>query len=203
MIRVLLVDDHPIVRAGLIAVLETDPDLVVVGQASSGPEALVEVERTDPDVVLMDLRMPGGDGTEAMRAMCATGRARPRVLVLTTYDSPRDVRGALSAGAHGFLLKDTPRAELIDAVRRVAEGSAVLTQEQLRALSGADEGAHLTPRERDVLREIARGGTNREASARLFISETTLKTHLARCFDKLGVSDRAAAVHRAYDLGIL
>ncbi|MDO5501297.1 MAG: response regulator transcription factor, partial [Propionibacteriaceae bacterium] len=199
MIRVVIADDHPIVRDGIVAILERDGDITVVAEASGGREAVALVAREQPDVVLLDLRMPEGDGVDAIRELRAISRDTPRILVLTTYDTDDDIRRALAAGADGYLLKDTPRAELVGAVRQLAAGRPVVTPEVLRVMAappaaGDRAAIPLTARERDVLREVAAGGTNREAAARLFISETTFKTHLARVFDKLGVSDRAAAV---------
>lgn len=203
MIRVVIVDDHPVVREGLAAVLGAAGDLDVVGDAPDGLAALGVVERSGPDVVLMDLRMPRGDGIEAIRALRARSAATPRVLVLTTYDTDGMVRAALDAGADGLLLKDTPGPELIDAVRRVHAGMRVLAPRAAALLTAGDESTRLTGRELDVLREIADGGTNRAAADRLFISETTLKTHLSRAFDKLGAHDRVAALRIARERGLL
>lgn len=203
MIRIVIADDHPIVRDGLTAILERDPGIEVVGQAAGGREAVTLITELQPDVVLMDLRMPEGDGVSAIRALRAQSGAAPRILVLTTYDTDADIRRSLEAGADGYLLKDTPRGELLAAVRQLAEGRPVLTTKALNVLSGRGREVPLTERELEVLREVAAGGTNREAASRLFISETTLKTHLTRVFDKLGVGDRAAAVRVAYDRGLL
>lgn len=203
-IRIVIADDHPIVRDGLAALLQRDPDIAVVGEASGGREAVAVIAREQPDVVLMDLRMPDGDGVEAITELRRASRLTPRILVLTTYDTDNDIRRALEAGADGYLLKDTPRAELLAAVRQLAQGRPVVTAQVLRVMSQpAPIDVSLTDREHDVLREIAAGGTNREAASRLFISEATLKTHLSRVFDKLGVNDRAAAVRVAYDRGLL
>lgn len=201
-----MVDDHPLVRDGIVAILSRDADLAVVAEAASGPEAVAVVRRESPHVVLMDLRMPGGDGLAAIRELRADPAVAARILVLTTYDSDRDIRSALQTGADGYLLKDTPRDELVRAVRELAAGRPVLTPAALRALAGRGSGTTgvaLTPRESDVLREIAAGGTNREAAARLHVSETTLKTHLGSVYDKLGVSDRAAAVRVAFERGLI
>ncbi|MDO5535026.1 MAG: response regulator transcription factor [Propionibacteriaceae bacterium] len=204
MITVVIADDHPLVRDGIVAILTREPDLDVLAEAASGPEAVAMVAHHDPDVVLMDLRMPGGDGVDAIRELRSRPGDRPRILVLTTYDTDRDIRAALAAGADGYLLKDTPRADLIRAVRDLAAGRPVLAASALAALAGRGGPAvALTAREADVVRELAAGGTNREAAARLHVSETTFKTHLSRVYDKLGVSDRAAAVRVAYERGLI
>lgn len=208
MIRVAIADDHPLVRDGIVAILQRADDIEVVLEAASGAELVTLLGQHSPDVVLTDLRMPGGDGVEAIREIRA-GRAGAdlagvRILVLTTYDTDHDIRTALAAGADGYLLKDAPRAELIRAVHDLAAGRPVLSAAALRALSGAAAApVTLTGREADVLRELSRGGTNREAAARLHVSETTFKTHLAHVYEKLGVSDRAAAVRVAYERGLI
>lgn len=208
-ISVVIADDHPLVRDGIVAILTREPDIAVVGEAASGVEAVALVDRLAPDVVLMDLRMPGGDGVEAIRALrsgaAGVAGSRVRILVLTTYDTDHDIRAALAAGADGYLLKDTPRGDLIRAVRDLAAGRTVLTPSALAALAGRRGEAEvaLTARESDVLRELSAGGTNRVAAARLNVSETTFKTHLARVYAKLGVSDRAAAVRVGYERGLI
>jgi len=204
-IRVLIADDHPVVRDGLRGMLAGEPDLEVVGEAGDGIEVLANVDTLRPDVILMDLRMPGMGGVDAIRAL--TERRSPaRVLVLTTYDSDRDVVPALGAGATGYLLKDAPRAELVRAIRAAARGEVVLAPSvatrlvtQLR--SPAQET--LSERELEVLTLIAQGETNRGAAARLFVSEATIKTHLLHIYAKLDVGDRAAAVAVAYERGLL
>lgn len=201
-LRIVVVDDHPIVRDGLIGIFNQEPGLEVVGQASSGPEGVAVVRRCTPDVVLMDLRMPGGDGVAAIRELVAAEIAS-RILVLTTYDTDRDILAALGAGAHGYLLKDAPRADLVRAVFDVAAGRPVLTPAALTALSGRRSDEELTDREREVLRVIASGGTNKSAAAELMVSEATVKTHLVHAYAKLGVSDRAAAVRVAYERGLI
>ncbi len=204
MITLVIADDHPLVRDGIVAILTREDDLAVVAEAASGPEAVAMVAHHDPDVVLMDLRMPGGDGVDAIRTLRAASATRPRILVLTTYDTDHDIRAALAAGADGYLLKDTPRADLIRAVRDLAAGRPVLSAAALAALAGRGvPDVALTPRETDVVRELAAGGTNREAAARLHVSETTFKTHLSRVYEKLAVSDRAAAVRVAYEHGLI
>ncbi|WP_309115496.1 response regulator transcription factor [Saccharothrix sp.] len=203
MIRVVIVDDHPVVRDGLRGMLAAAGDVEVVGEAADGAEAEAVVRAVVPDVVLMDLRMPGMDGVTAI------GRLRDvpaRVLVLTTYDTDSDVLPAIKAGATGYLLKDTPREELFRAVRSAARGEAVLSPSVATRLVGqvrTPAAEPLSDREVEVLGLIARGCTNREAAARLFISEATVKTHLVHVYAKLGVNDRAAAVAVAYERGVL
>jgi len=204
-IRVLIADDHPIVRDGLRGMLTAEPDFEVVGEAADGAEALALVESLSPDVVLMDLRMPGVGGLEAIQAL-AERRSPTRVLVLTTYDSDRDVLPALGAGATGYLLKDAPRPVLLQAIRAASRGETVLAPSVATRLvadlrSPAQE--QLSDRELEVLTLIAQGETNRGAATRLFISEATVKTHLLHIYAKLDVGDRAAAVATAYERGLL
>lgn len=201
-VRIVVVDDHPIVRDGLIGIFARETGLEVAGEAADGREAVVVIGRTQPDVVVMDLRMPGGDGVTAIRELRRAGNAA-RILVLTTYDTDHDILAAIQAGADGYLLKDAPRAELIRAIRDVAAGRPVLTTRALAALTARKRDASLTPRELDVLRVIAAGGTNRTAAEQLMVSEATVKTHLVHAYEKLGVSDRAAAVRVAYERGLL
>lgn len=205
LIRIVVVDDHPVVRDGLVGMVGSEPDLDVVGEAADGVEAVAVVAHRRPDVVLMDLRMPGGDGLDAIREIRRSATdGGPRVLVLTTYDTERDVRAALEAGADGFLLKDVRRADLVRAVRDLAAGRPVLTATALAALSGRrDDRPALSPRETEVLRLVADGHTNGSVATVLVISEATVKTHLLRIYDKLGVGDRAAAVRVAYERGVL
>jgi DNA-binding NarL/FixJ family response regulator len=199
-IRLLIVDDHPVVRDGLRGAFTGDPDFEVVGEAANGLEALAQVERAGADVVLMDLRMPEMGGVEAIGRL---RRSAPsvRVLVLTTFDTDKDVLPAIEAGATGYLLKDAPREELVRAVHAAYRGESVLSPAVASRLIGqvrrpAQES--LSKRELDVLRLIADGATNREAAAKLFVSEATIKTHLLHIYDKLGVRDRAGAVGEAY-----
>ncbi|MEV6606101.1 MULTISPECIES: response regulator transcription factor [unclassified Kutzneria] len=204
-IRLLIVDDHPVVRNGLLGMFAGDPEFEVVGEAADGAEAVAYAQALDPDVVLMDLRMPGMDGVAAIRKLAALA-VRARVLVLTTYDTDSDVLPAVEAGATGYLLKDTPRAELLRAVRAAARGEAVLSPTVATKLLGqvrAPAKDDLSKRELEVLGLIAKGATNREAAAKLFISEATVKTHLLHLYAKLGVSDRAAAVATAFARGLL
>ncbi|PWK86404.1 LuxR family two component transcriptional regulator [Lentzea atacamensis] len=202
MIRLVIVDDHPVVRDGLRGMLAA-ADFEVVGEAASGDEAVAVVTATSPDVVLMDLRMPGSDGLSAIERL----RDHPcRVLVLTTYDTDRDVLPAIKAGATGYLLKDTPRDDLQRAIRAAYAGEAVLSPAvATRLLGQVREPASepLSARELEVLALVARGSTNRAVAAALFISEATVKTHLLHVYAKLGVSDRAAAVAVAYERGLL
>jgi DNA-binding NarL/FixJ family response regulator len=204
-IRLLIVDDHPVVRDGLRGMLAGDPELEVVGEASDGAEALAAVASLRPDVVLMDLRMPGLGGAAAIKALAEQG-SEARVLVLTTYDSDSDVTPALEAGATGYLLKDAPREQLVAAIRAAARGEAVLAPSVATRLVSqlrAPAQDALSDRELEVLGLIAQGETNRGAAARLFISEATVKTHLLHIYEKLGVNDRAAAVAAAYERGLL
>lgn len=206
MIRVVVVDDHPVVRDGVVTTLSAAPGLEVVGQAASGPEAVRLTAARDPDVVVMDLRMPGGGGVEAVREMRARG-LRAAVLVLTTYDTDSETVAAIEAGAIGYLLKDSSAETLIAAIRSTAAGETVLSPAIATRLAShvhsPSRRATLSAREREVLLFVARGTANRSIAAELFVSEATVKTRLAHIFDKLGVSDRAAAVATAYELGIL
>ncbi|MFC7547298.1 response regulator [Plantactinospora sp. GCM10030261] len=204
-IRLVIVDDHPVVRDGLRGMFTGDPDFAVVGEAGSGTEAVTVVESVRPDVVLMDLRMPGMDGVSAIRTLADRG-SEARVLVLTTYDTDSDVLPAVQAGATGYLLKDTSRNELMRAVRSAAAGQATLSPSVAGKLMGqlrAPEREPLSQRELEVLGLVARGRSNREAARDLFISEATVKTHLLHAYAKLGVSDRAAAVAVAFERGLL
>jgi len=204
-IRILIVDDHPVVRDGLRGMFQGDQDFAVVGEAADGAEAVRLAGELDPDVILMDLHMPGVDGATAIQQL-VDGGSRAQVLVLTTYDTDADVVPALEAGATGYLLKDAPRAELIRAVRAAQRGESMLAPSvatrlvsQLRTRSGDA----LSDRELEVLTLISQGETNRGAAARLFISEATVKTHLLHIYEKLGVGDRAAAVATAYERGLI
>ncbi|WP_329114411.1 response regulator transcription factor [Streptomyces sp. NBC_01465] len=206
MIRILLADDHPVVREGLRGMLTAEPDLEVVGEASSGPEAEALSAELLPDIVLMDLRMPGGGGVESIGRMTTAGLPC-RVIVLTTYETDTDILRAVEAGAKGYLLKDLARGELADAVRAAARGETVLAPsvatrlvDQLR---NKPERVRLSERETAVLKLVAEGCTNAEIGRRLFIGESTVKTHLLRTFGKLGVDDRTAAVTSAMRQGLL
>ncbi|MFJ5307972.1 response regulator [Streptomyces sp. NPDC088350] len=208
LISVLIVDDHPVVRDGLRGMFESAPGFRVLGEASNGVEAVERAAALDPDVVLMDLRMPGGGGVDAIRELTRRS-ARAKVLVLTTYDTDSDTLPAIEAGATGYLLKDAPRDELFTAVRAAAEGRTVLSPAVASRLVSAVRSPQtpgnepLSAREREVLALVAKGTSNREIARELFISEATVKTHLTHLYTKLGVKDRAAAVAAAYDRGIL
>ncbi|ROT29296.1 response regulator transcription factor [Micromonospora sp. HM5-17] len=217
MIRVLIADDQAMVREGFGALLAAQPDLLVVGDAANGAEAVAAARRLDPDVVLMDVRMPVLDGLAATRQLVGNrpDRERPRVLILTTFDLDDYVYEALRAGASGFLLKDAPAAELVHAVRVVAAGDALLAPAVTRRLiaefaarPGRDRPrptslAALTPRETEVLRLIARGRSNAEIAAELVVAEQTVKTHVGRILAKLNLRDRAQAVVVAYESGLV
>jgi len=203
--RILVVDDHPVVRDGLRAILATQPDLEVVGDAADGDAAIAAASRLRPDVVLMDLRMPGLDGAGATARITAE-QSGTKVLVLTTYDTDADILRAVEAGATGYLLKDAPREELFAAVRAAARGETVLAPSVaarlVRRVRGADPMT-LSKRELEVLRLVADGATNAEAARALSIGEATVKTHLVHAFSKLGVDDRTAAVTVARQRGEL
>ncbi|HEX8860067.1 MAG TPA: response regulator transcription factor [Actinomycetes bacterium] len=204
-IRLLIVDDHPVVRDGLRGVFTGDPDFEVVGEAGDGAEAVAMAERNPTDVVLMDLRMPRMGGVEAIARLREAAPAT-RVLVLTTFDTDRDVLPAIEAGATGYLLKDAPRDELVRAVRAASRGESVLSPAVVGRLMGQvrkPTQEALSRRELDVLKLIADGATNREAAGQLFVSEATIKTHLLHIYDKLGVRDRAGAVGEAYKRRLL
>ncbi len=205
MIRLILVDDHPVVRHGIRGMLEAEPDLIVVGEASSGIEGVALATELRPDIVLMDLRMPGGDGVEATARIVATVPG-VRVMVLTTYESDRDILRAIEAGAGGYLLKDASPAELAHAVRAAARGETVLAPSVASTLVRqvrSPAPPALSAREAEVLRLVARGMTNSDIGRELFIAEATVKTHLLRAFAKLDVADRTAAVTRAMSHGLL
>ncbi|MFG2075472.1 response regulator [Nonomuraea maritima] len=204
-IRVLIVDDHPIVRDGLRAAFNAAPDIEVAGEAADGAQAVRLAGELAVDVVLMDLRMPEMDGVQAIRRL-RTSAPEIRVLVLTTFDSDSDVLPAIEAGATGYLLKDAPTDELLRAVRASHRGETVLATSVAGLLVGQvrkPARGGLSPRELQVLRLVADGATNREAAARLFISEASIKTHLLHVYAKLDVRDRASAVAEAYRRGLL
>lgn len=204
MIRVLLADDHPVVRSGLAGMLGLEPDLEVVGEAADGEQAVALAAGLRPDLVLMDLRMPVLDGATATARITGT-LPGVRVLVLTTYETDTDILRAVEAGATGYLLKDTPRDQLVAGVRAAARGESALSPSVARRLVQQVRGEQerLTAREQEVLAGVARGLSNAGIGRELFITEATVKTHLLRAFAKLGVDDRTRAVTVAIERGIL
>jgi DNA-binding NarL/FixJ family response regulator len=203
-IRVLVADDHPIVRSGIVALLQTAEDVEVVGEASTGLEAVDLAIALRPDVVLMDLRMPGIDGDEAT-ARILTALPTIRVLILTTYESDDSILTAIEAGASGYLLKAAPQDEIVAGVRAVARGEVALAPRIAALLVQRVKApaVSLSPRETQVLRLVAAGKSNPTIAAELFVGEATVKTHLLHAFEKLEVSDRTRAVTRAMELGLI
>lgn len=203
-VRVLLADDHPVVREGLCAMLESDPGIDVIGQAGSGEEAVTLATRLTPDVVLLDLRMGGMDGVAATGHILRQS-PRSKVVIVTTYEDDSDILRAVEAGAAGHLLKGSSRAELVDAVHGAARGATVLTPSLAPKLfrTRAVDTPLLSGRECEVLRLVSQGLTNADIGRELFIGEATVKTHLLRAFKKLEVSDRTAAVITALERGLL
>jgi DNA-binding NarL/FixJ family response regulator len=214
-IRVLIADDHELMRNGLRAILDAQQDIEVIGEAEHGAQAVENAIRLHPDVVIMDIRMPRLDGIEATRRLAVQGEKAPKVLVLTTFDLDDYVYEALRAGAAGFLLKDTPPRQLAEAVRTIAAGESLLAPAVTRRLieryvsrppgdtARRERFAELTERELEVLQLITRGLSNAEIGARLFLSEATVKTHVTRILSKLGVRDRVQAVVLAYESGLV
>jgi DNA-binding NarL/FixJ family response regulator len=203
-IRVLVADDHPIVRSGIVALLQTAGDVEVVGEAATGLEAVDLAFDVKPDVVLMDLRMPGIDGDEAT-ARILDAQSQVRVLILTTYESDDSILTAIEAGASGYLLKAAPPDEILAGVRAVARGEVALAPRiaALLVQRVKTPTPTLSPRETEVLRLVAAGESNRSIAGELFVGEATVKTHLLHVFEKLGVSDRTRAVTRAMELGLI
>lgn len=205
-IRILLADDHPVVRDGLAAMLSTQPDFQVIGEAGTGAEAVAAAARLHPDVVLMDLEMPVLDGIEAIRRLRAADPA-VQVVVLTAFDTDDRILGALQAGAQGYLLKGAPRAEIFAAIRAVNAGGAlippVVASKLLRQVRATEHPDALTAREREVLGLVAAGLSNREIAARLSISERTVKFHVSSVLSKLGAKNRTQAVRMARERGLV
>ncbi len=208
-IRIVVADDHPIVRAGIVGLLETAEGIEVVGEAADGAEAVALAESERPDLVLMDLRMPGVDGASATASIVAAGHGT-RVLVLTTYETDDHILEAIEAGASGYLLKAAPQAEILAGIRAVAAGETVLAPSiaaklvsRVRADAASAPVPSLSPREREVLALVAAGRSNPEIARTLYLGEATVKTHLLHVFEKLGVNDRTRAVTRAMELGLL
>ena len=204
-VTLLVVDDHPVVRDGIVGMVASADDIEVVGEAADGAEAVALAQVLDPDVVLMDLRMPRMDGVAAVREFVRL-RLRSRIVVLTTFDADADVLPAITAGATGYLLKDAPRDELLRAVRAAAEGGTVLApsvaSRLVHRVRTRDEDL-LTARELEILALVADGATNGAAGRALHLSESTVKTHLLSVYAKLGVGDRAAAVAEGFRRGLL
>jgi DNA-binding NarL/FixJ family response regulator len=203
-IRVLVADDHPVVRGGIVALLQTAPDVEVVGEATTGLEAVDLALALTPDLVLMDLRMPGIDGDETTARILA---ARPsiKVVILTTYETDDSILTSIEAGASGYLLKAAPQEEILTGVRSVARGEVALAPRIAAVLVQRLKSPTptLSPRETEVLKLVAAGQSNPSIAASLFLSEATVKTHLIHIFEKLGVSDRTRAVTKAMELGLL
>ena len=204
-VRILVTDDHPVVRAGLSGMLSGEPDFEVVGEAQNGKEAVAFVGERKPDVVLMDLRMPEMDGVTAIQHI-KSNYPDVHILVLTTYESDADILRAIETGATGYLLKDTPREELFGAIRMVAQGQSplapgVAARLMQRVRNPEEDG--LSTREIEVLELVAHGTSNKEIAKQLWVSETTVKSHMLHIFDKLGVTDRTAAVTEALKRGII
>jgi DNA-binding NarL/FixJ family response regulator len=214
-IKILIADDHELMRSGLRSMLDAQPDMEVVGEAEDGAQAVEEAVRLHPDVAIMDIRMPRLDGIEATRRLMSQGDAAPKVLVLTTFDLDEYVYEALRAGAGGFMLKDAPPGQLAEAVRTVAAGEALLAPAVTKRLlerfvrqppsdtARQESFAELTDRELEVLRAMTRGMSNAEIGEELFLSEATVKTHVTRILSKLGVRDRVQAVVLAYESGLV
>nr|WP_026411768.1 response regulator transcription factor [Actinomadura oligospora] len=213
-IKVLLVDDERLIRAGLAAIINAEPDLTVVGEAADGADVPDAVARTAPDVVLMDVRMPRLDGIQATRRLLAAGGTPPKIIVVTTFENDEYVYDALKAGADGFLLKRTRPEEILQAIRTVVHGESLLFPSAIRTLAaehapgggpggGADWHARLTEREADVLRLVARGHSNAEIAAELYVSPQTVKTHVGNVLAKLQARDRTQAVILAYETGFI
>jgi DNA-binding NarL/FixJ family response regulator len=215
-VRIIVADDHHVVRTGFAAMLDTQPDFSVIGTARDGTEAVRLCRELSPDVVLMDVRMPGMDGIEATRQLASSGPGGPRILILTTFDLDQYVYDALRAGASGFLLKDITAERLFEAVRVIAAGDALLAPAVTRRLiseftrlqpppaaPAAAALAELTPRETQVLRLVAAGLSNPEIAAQLVVTEETVKTHVSRMLSKLGLRDRTQAVVTAYETGLV
>lgn len=204
MIRVVVADDHPIVRSGIAALLDSADDIEVVGQASTGEEAVERALSLEPEIVLMDLRMPGLTGDEATAAILAE-RPGIRIVVLTTYESDENILAAIEAGASGYLLKAAPQEEILAGIRSVARGEVALAPSIAAMLVKrvSTPKVSLSPRETEVLRLVASGNSNPAIAAALFVSEATVKTHLLHAFEKLNARDRTHAVTRAMELGLL
>jgi len=203
-IRVLVVDDHPIVRSGIVALADSDDDVTVIGEASTGREAVDLALALEPDIVLMDLRMPELGGDEAT-ALIVAAKPAIRIIILTTYESDENILTAIEAGASGYLLKAAPQEEILAGIRSVARGDTVLAPSiaALLVKRARTPVITLSPRETEVLRLVAAGNSNPAIASQLYLSEATVKTHLLHAFEKLEVRDRTRAVTRAMELGLI
>lgn len=201
-IRVLIVDDHPVVRAGLTSMLGTQPELQVIGSASSGEEALAIIQRESPDVVLLDLRMPGLNGIDMLTAAKRNG-SQTRAIILTSYETDEDIYRAVQAGAQGYLLKDTPLKEMLEAIRTVDGGKRYIPRQIAQRLAERMMRAELTAREIEILKMLAKGPTNKQIGHALGISDFTVRNHVNSIIEKLEVSDRTEAATTAIQRGII
>jgi DNA-binding NarL/FixJ family response regulator len=201
-IRILIVDDHPVVRAGLTSMLGTQPELQVIGSASSGEEALAIIQRENPDVVLLDLRMPGLNGIDMLLAAKKSG-TQTRAIILTSYETDEDIYRAVQAGAQGYLLKDTPLKEMLDAIRAVNAGKRYIPRQIAQRLAERMMRAELTAREIEILKMLAKGPTNKQIGHALGISDFTVRNHVNSIIEKLEVSDRTEAATTAIQRGII
>jgi len=201
-VRVLLADDHPVVRHGIIANVKPQPDMIVVAEAGDGVEALALIKEHLPDVVLLDLRMPRMDGLDVL-AELKTSRLPCKVIIMTTFDSEEDVQRAMKAGARGYLLKDSTQEEILDAIRRVSLGETYLPARIVQKVAEGMRKPELSPREVEVLQWVAAGKSNKEIGAQLFIAEGTVKTHVKNLLEKLAVVGRTAAIREAVHRGLV
>ena len=201
-IRVLVVDDHPVVRQGVIANVKPQGDMTVVAEAGDGVEALALIKQHSPDVVMLDLRMPGMDGLDVV-AEVNNAKLESKVLIMTTFESQEDIHRAIKAGARGYLLKDSSQEEILDAIRRVSQGETYLPARIVQKVAEGMRKPELSPREIEVLQWVAAGKSNKEIGAQLYIAEGTVKTHVKNLFEKLAVVGRTAAIREAVHRGLV